>query len=105
VITNTSFIDGSYFRTRNIFKIKRNVADMIPFIMFFIAADSSGKSEQWSVACSTPNILVRKGWSNGVLKPGDKVSVTFRPMKDGSKAGQLLTIITAKGETLKDHDY
>jgi hypothetical protein len=78
---------------------------MIPFIMFFIAADSSGKSEQWSVACSTPNILVRKGWSNGVLKPGDKVSVTFRPMKDGSKAGQLLTIITAKGETLKDHDY
>ena len=70
-----------------------------------LASEPGGKAEQWSVECSTPNILARKGWANNSFKPGDKVSVTFRPMKDGSHAGQLLTIVTTKGETLKDHDY
>ena len=67
------------------------------------AAD--GKAEEWGMECSTPNILARKGWSNAALMPGDKVTVTMRPMKDGSKEGLLLSIVTAKGSTLKDHDY
>jgi hypothetical protein len=70
-----------------------------------LGAEAGGRAEQWSLECSTPNILARKGWANDSLKPGDKISVTMRPMKDGSKAGQILTVVTAKGVTLKDHDY
>jgi hypothetical protein len=58
----------------------------------------------WGVECSTPNILARKGWANTTFAPGDKVTTTLRPMKDGSKEGYMLTITTAKGVILKDHD-
>ena len=70
-----------------------------------LGGEAGGKPDQWSLECSTPNILARKGWSNSALMPGDKVTVTMRPMKDGSNEGLLLTILTAKGATLKDHDY
>jgi hypothetical protein len=59
----------------------------------------------WGVECSTPNILARKGWTNTAFAPSDKVTATMRPMKDGSKESYMLTITTAKGVTLKDHDY
>lgn len=59
----------------------------------------------WSIELSTPNILVRKGWSIKSFQPGDKVSVVLHPMKDGGKAGMMMNITNAKGAVLKDHDY
>ncbi len=59
----------------------------------------------WSVEMSTPNILVRKGWSIKSFQPGDKVSIVMHPMKDGGKAGLLMNVTNAKGAVLKDHDY
>lgn len=70
-----------------------------------MVANPEGVMEQWSIECSTPNILVRKGWSLHSLNPGDKISLTMHPMKDGGHAGFVMAVNTAAGPVLKDHDY
>lgn len=70
-----------------------------------MVANPAGAMEEWSIECSTPNILVRKGWSLHSLNPGDKVSLTMHPMKDGGHAGFVMAVTTPAGAMLKDHDY
>lgn len=70
-----------------------------------MAAEPGAPAKLWSIELSTPNILVRHGWSAHSLKPGDKVSLTARPMRDGGAAGMVLAVTTASGAVLKDHDY
>ena len=39
----------------------------------------------------SPNYLARRGWTRGTLKPGDKLTVTFRPMKNGENGGMWVS--------------
>jgi hypothetical protein len=70
-----------------------------------LATGDKGTQTVWNIECSTPNILVRKGWSSGSFKVGDTVTIQVHPMRDGGQAGLLMTVSTAGGATLKDHDY
>ena len=70
----------------------------------FVTADPAGKTETWSVECSSPNIIGRKGWTMDSIKVGDKMPLTLHPMKDGSRYGLMVSVITPRGETLKDKD-
>ena len=70
----------------------------------FVAMLPDGKTETWSVECSSPNIIGRKGWSMDSIKVGDKLPLTLHPMKDGSNYGLMVSVITPRGETLKDKD-
>lgn len=69
-----------------------------------VTVDEKGAQQVWNMECSTPNILVRKGWSVHSFKPGDMVTIQAHPMRDGGQAGLLMTVSMA-GQTLKDHDY
>ena len=62
--------------------------------------DEQGKVETWGVEGMSPNFLSRRGWSRNTLKPGDKLSITIRPMKDGQKAGMWLRGQRPDGEVL-----
>lgn len=70
-----------------------------------IAPGPAGPATEWSIECSSINILARKGWTSASLKPGDKVSLTMHPMKDGTAAGFVLKVDLPDGHTLNDHDY
>lgn len=59
-----------------------------------------GKVETWGVEGMSPNFLSRRGWNRNTLKPGDKLSVTIRPMKDGEKAGMWIRGQRPDGEVL-----
>jgi hypothetical protein len=54
-----------------------------------------------SLELTTISGLVRSGWKPGTLKPGDKVTVTYHPMRDGTPAGQLVQAVIGDGRTLK----
>jgi hypothetical protein len=54
-----------------------------------------------SLELTTISGLLRNGWKPGTLKPGDRVTVTYHPMRDGTPAGQLVEAVTADGRTLK----
>ena len=65
-------------------------------------AGAGGAAEMWTVECSAPNIIGRRGWSKASLKVGDKVPVTIHQMKDGSKYGLMVSVTTPSGAVLKD---
>ena len=66
------------------------------------APNDKGDVERWSVEMNSPNNLTRQGWKSGMLKSGDKVSVTLNPLRDGKKGGLFVAIILADGKVIKD---
>jgi hypothetical protein len=65
-------------------------------------ADEQGKPVHWSVELNSPNNLTRQGWKSSMLKPGDKVSVTMNPLRDGKKGGLFVAIVLPDGKVIKD---
>jgi len=59
-----------------------------------------GGVDTWGFEGMSPNYLGRRGWTRTTLKPGDKLTVTFRPMKDGQKGGMWVSGKRPNGETL-----
>ena len=55
--------------------------------------DASGKEVEWSIEGGSPNSLSRSGWKRTSLKPGDKVTVVTRPLKNGEPGGSLVRIL------------
>jgi hypothetical protein len=61
---------------------------------------ADGISQSWAVEMNSPNNLVRDGWKRTTLKSGDKVTVTLRPLRDGTPGGQYVSIVLPDGQTL-----
>lgn len=62
--------------------------------------DAKGGMTQWSLEMNNLVGLRRAGWRAKTLNPGDKVKVSLHPMRDGSTAGQLMSVATADGRVL-----
>ena len=55
----------------------------------------------WVMEMTSPGNLVRAGgWSRTAVKPGDKVTVDFAPLRDGKKGGALkkITLVDEGGK-------
>lgn len=61
---------------------------------------AGGAIERWGVEMGSPNSMVRAGWKSTLLKPGDRVSVTVRPLKSGERGGMFVSIKLADGRVL-----
>lgn len=59
-----------------------------------------GGVDAWGFEGMSPNYLARRGWSKDTLKPGDKITVAFRPLKDGSKGGMFVNATLASGKVM-----
>jgi hypothetical protein len=62
--------------------------------------DDKGTVVEWSIEMTAPNHLVRYGWSGKKLKPGDEITVTGNPAKNGLKVLNLRKISWANGEMI-----
>jgi hypothetical protein len=51
---------------------------------------------------TAPSYLVRAGWKATTIKPGDEVSVTVRPLKNGDAGGLFVSVTLADGRTLTE---
>jgi hypothetical protein len=49
--------------------------------------DKNGGSAVWSLEGGNTAGLFRQGWTPTTLKPGDKISVTVRPLRSGVPGG------------------
>lgn len=71
-----------------------------PHSWIALETKKKGKLQSWSFETSSPLNLKRSGWTKHSLKPGDTVSVTFHPRKDGELGGSVVNVTTADGKTL-----
>jgi len=63
-------------------------------------AAGNGVTERYGFEGMSPNFLGRRGWTKSTLKPGDKVTVTYHPLKDGSKGGTYQKVMLPDGKEL-----
>jgi hypothetical protein len=59
---------------------------------------NGGKPALWAIELSSPGRLVTMGMRADSMKPGDVVSVTFHPMKDGARGGQFIQAVLPSGK-------
>ena len=67
--------------------------------IFVDAPNDKGVMETWAIEGMSPNYLGRRGWSKTSVKPGDKITITVRPLKDG-KAGGMFVRALVDGKML-----
>jgi hypothetical protein len=63
-----------------------------------VLVDDKGQAQTWSFEGGSVAQLLSLGWKKENFKPGEKVEVAFRPMKDGSRGGQLMSATPAGGQ-------
>jgi hypothetical protein len=61
-------------------------------------AGANGALETWAVEGQSPNFLSRRAWSRDTIKPGDKLLIVIRPLKDGTKGGMFVSATLPSGE-------
>ena len=63
----------------------------------------TGGSEviRWVAESGAPANMVDAGWRKNSLKPGDQVTVTLRPAKNGKPLGSAVRVVFADGKTLQ----
>ncbi|MFN0002637.1 MAG: DUF6152 family protein [Pseudohongiellaceae bacterium] len=66
-----------------------------------IVTDSNGIETEWSLEGAPVNMLVRNGWKNTSVKPGDKITVTGSPLVDGRPGATYDLIVFADGTELR----
>ena len=52
--------------------------------------NEKGVVETWAIEGMSPNYLGRRGWSKNSVKPGDKITVSIRPLKEGKTGGMFI---------------
>jgi hypothetical protein len=61
-------------------------------IWVMVQPEEGGEPQEWGVETTSPGVLTRNGWAHNSFKPGDRVSVEFKPLRDGSHGGFLKSI-------------
>jgi hypothetical protein len=68
--------------------------------IFLDVKDEKGNVTHWSTETFSPGKLVHMGWTKDCIKPGDQVTITLNPAKNGSPVGYLLKVVLADGKEL-----
>jgi hypothetical protein len=72
-----------------------------PHIWVYIdAAKPGGGSETYAFEGMSPNYLARRGWTRTTLEDGMKITVHYRPFKDGKPGGMFVSAKLPTGLTL-----
>jgi Family of unknown function (DUF6152) len=59
--------------------------------------DGQGANVRWDIEATSPSTLAQIGIHADTLKPGDKLTVAFHPLRDGRHGGSLVFVVTPDG--------
>ena len=68
--------------------------------LYVVVTDDNGEETLWGFEAEGPSALMRAGIRNNALQPGDLVTVTARPRRDGRPAGAWVSVTKADGTVL-----
>jgi hypothetical protein len=69
------------------------------YIQLVVKADD-GAEQEWSLEMGANVYLYNLGWRPSTVKPGDTLTVTAIPMRNGKPGGLLVEARTADGKAL-----
>jgi len=67
-------------------------------ILRFDVTNDKGEVEHWLAETSNPADMVNNGWTKQSVKPGDQVSVTLMPVKNGRPIGRIVEVVLPNGQ-------
>ena len=62
--------------------------------------DDKGIVQNWQGGLTSPNHLMRSGWTKDTLKPGDVITISGFPAKSGAPEMWIQKVVLASGEVL-----
>ncbi len=62
--------------------------------------DAGGAVTRWVIETQNPTTMTQGGWSRRMFTPGDEVTVTLEPYKNGAPIGLVRSIILPDGRKL-----
>jgi hypothetical protein len=68
--------------------------------IYILTPDDKGVPEEWGFETGPTNTLVRSGWKRDTIKTGDKVTIDYLPMKNGTHAGSMTLLTREDGTTM-----
>jgi hypothetical protein len=69
-------------------------------LIYFDVTDANGRAQNWHAITGGPSRLSRSGWTSDTLKPGDPITISGNPTKDGTNEIWLTRIVLADGREL-----
>jgi len=70
-------------------------------LLRFVVKGQAGKADQtWVAETSNPADMERRGWVRNQLKPGDVITITIQPSRNGTPVGRVMTVVQADGKVL-----
>lgn len=97
-LAHHSFADFDRSKTGTMSGTVRTLEWENPHIWLWInTIDATGNVVPWGFEGSAPAEMVREGFDRSKLNPGDKVTVTYHPLRDGRMGGSFMRIVKADG--------
>ena len=77
-------------------------------LVYMTVKGEGGKDVQWGGELTSPNRLARDArsvkWHKEILKPGDTITITGHPARNGAPMMDILKIVDAQGTVLIDDE-
>lgn len=68
--------------------------------LWLAVTEKNGEKTVWIIEATSPNILMKQGWTRSSIKQGDLIKATIHPLRDGNPGGSLLGVVTTDGKVL-----
>jgi hypothetical protein len=64
--------------------------------------DGKGGAILWNFEMTSPGVLARAGWKSNTVKPGDKVTMSGRPLLSGEPGALFVSVTLADGTVMTE---
>lgn len=69
--------------------------------IWLVVPVAGGGTDLYAFEGTDPASLRVRGWTQASVRTGDRITLQYRPLKDGRKGGSFLQVTTADGRTLQ----
>jgi Family of unknown function (DUF6152) len=71
-------------------------------LILFDVRNDKGEIEHWQAEATSPNHLVRAGWTKDIIKAGDLITVSGFRAKNGSTVMRFQKMVLANGQEISE---